>query len=85
MLDSRTQDEACVFNGFKFERTVRLFEHRQLALLDDLRRSEPSSMHGDPCNGVTGGRLVAPSLTFLQCNVQVIDSRWRETLLVAAP
>src|SRR5436309_15639176 len=46
MLDGRTEDEARVINGFKFEGRVRLFEHDQLALIDDLRRSELSLVHG---------------------------------------
>src|SRR5712691_1431702 len=48
MLDGRAQDESRVFKRFKVESTVRLFEHRQLALVHDLRRCQLSSMHGDP-------------------------------------
>src|SRR2546430_16625851 len=33
MLDRRTEDEARVFKGFKFEGCVRFFEHGELALL----------------------------------------------------
>src|SRR5882672_4577622 len=60
MLDRRTQDEARVVERFEFESAVRLFEHRQLALVHDLRRRQLSSMHGDPGNRVLVRRIVAP-------------------------
>src|SRR2546425_7425524 len=62
MLDGRTQDEARVFEGLEFESAVRLFEHRQLALVHDLRRCELSPMHGDPGDRVIVRRIVAPLL-----------------------
>src|SRR5882672_4796667 len=52
MLDGRAQDESRVFERFKVESAVRLFEHRQLALVHDLRRCQLSPMHGDPGDGV---------------------------------
>src|SRR5216684_6070548 len=73
MLDRRAQDEARILKGFKFEGRVRLFEHGQLALVHDLRRSELSLVHGDPGDGVILRRLVAPFLALLQRNVQVVD------------
>lgn len=48
ILDSRTQNETGVFADFEFEVSVRLFEHRQLALAHDLRRGQLSFMQGDP-------------------------------------
>src|SRR5712691_13030985 len=57
MLDRRAQDKARVFARFEFESTVRLFEHRQLALVHDLRRCELSPMHGDPGDGVLVRRI----------------------------
>ena len=44
MLDSRTQNETGVFEGFEFEGSVRLFEYRQLALTYDLWSSQLSFM-----------------------------------------
>src|SRR5947208_4290667 len=73
MLDRRAQDEAGVCKGFEFEGAVRLFEHRQLALIHDLRRSELSLVHGDPRDRVIARRLVTPFLALLQRNVQVVD------------
>src|SRR5712664_2835762 len=70
MLDRRAQDEARAFKGFKFEGPARRFEHGQLAPVHDLRRSEPSPVHGDPGDGVIFRRLVAPSLALLKRNVQ---------------
>jgi hypothetical protein len=52
MLDGRAQDETCVFEGFEFEGSIRLFKNRQLAVIHDLGRSQLSFMHGDPGNGV---------------------------------
>src|SRR6267378_5269231 len=72
MLDGRTQDEARVFEGLEFESAVRLLEHRQLALVDDLRRREISPMHGDPGDRVIVRRLVAPLLAFLQRDIQIV-------------
>src|SRR6266446_10754254 len=80
MLDSRAQDEARVFERFEFERAVRLFEHRQLALVDDLRRCQLSSMHRDPGDRVIVRRIVAPLLAFLQRNVQIVHRRRRGDL-----
>src|SRR6267378_1799296 len=77
MLDGRTQDEARVFEGLEFESAVRLLEHRQLALVDDLRRREISPMHGDPGHRVIVRRIVAPLLALLQRNVQVVHRRRR--------
>src|SRR5882762_152168 len=54
VLDGRTQDKTRVFERFEVESPVRLLEHRQLALVDDLRRCQLSSMHGDP-----GDRVIA--------------------------
>src|SRR5437870_5022058 len=71
MLDGRAQDEARVFEGLEFEGTVGLFEHRQLALVHDLRRRELSPMHGDPGDRMIVRRLVAPFLAFLQRDIQV--------------
>src|SRR5579871_165205 len=62
MPGSRTEDEASVFNGFKFDGTVRLFEHRELAFVDDRRRGQLSLMQGQPGNCVIGRRLVTPFL-----------------------
>src|SRR5882762_3881679 len=71
VLDRRAQDEARVVERFEFEGTVRLFEHRQLALLDDLRRRQLSPMHCDPGDCVLFRRLVAPLLAFLQRDIQI--------------
>src|SRR5437016_12011129 len=62
MLDGRAQDKARVFARFEVESAVRLFEHRQLALVHDLRRCQLSPMHGDPGDGVPVRRIVAPFL-----------------------
>src|SRR5712692_6484320 len=80
MLDGRAQDEARVFERFEVESPVRLFEHRQLALVHDLRRCQLSSMHGDPGDRVIVRRIVAPLLAFLKRNVQVVDGRRRGDL-----
>src|SRR5258708_8287216 len=48
MLDRRAQDKARLFERFKFESAVRLFEHRHLPLVHDLRRSQLSPMHPAP-------------------------------------
>src|SRR5712692_7955880 len=77
MLDSRAQDEARVVERFEFERAVRLFEHRQLALVHDLRRRQLSSMHGDPGNRVRVRRIVAPLLALLQRDIQIVHRRRR--------
>src|SRR5258708_15423934 len=80
MLDRRAQDKARLFERFKFESAVRLFEHRQLALVHDLRRCELPPMHRDPGDRVLVRRIVAPFLAFLQRNVQVVDGRRRGDL-----
>src|SRR5439155_1754499 len=80
MLDGRTEDEARVSKGFKFEGRIRLFEHRQLALIHDLRRSELSLVYGDPRDSVIVRRLVAPFLAFLQRDLEVVDRRRRGDL-----
>src|SRR5712691_1451577 len=77
MLDGRTQDEARVFERFKFEGLVRLLEHRQLALVHDLRRCQLSPMHRDPGNRVPVRRIIAPFLAFLQRHVQIVHRRRR--------
>src|SRR6266853_2515021 len=77
MLDRGTQDKARVFERLEFDGAVRLFEHRQLALVHDLGRCELSPMHGDPANGVIGRRIVAPLLAFLQRDIQIVHRRWR--------
>src|SRR5437667_5640799 len=77
MLDSRAQDEARVVERFEFERAVRLFEHRQLALVHDLRRRQLSSMHGDPGNRVLFRRTIAPLLALRERNVQIVHRRRR--------
>src|SRR6266568_803414 len=77
MLHRRTQDEARVFERLEFERAVRLFEHRQLALVDDLRRCQLSSMHGDPGDRVIVRWLVAPFLALLQRDIQIVHRRRR--------
>src|SRR5439155_2085655 len=77
MLDGRTQDEARLFERFKFESAVRLLEYRQLALVHDLRRCELSPMHRDPGNRVPVRRIVAPFLAFLQRHVQIVHRRRR--------
>ena len=77
MLDSRTQDEARCFKSFKFQRTVRLFEHRQLAPINYFGRRNLSSMHSNPSDCVIGRRLIAPLLALRQRNVQVVDRGWR--------
>src|SRR6266568_5649759 len=75
MLDGRTQDKAGVFERFKFEGPVRLFEHRQLALVHDLRRCQLSPMHGDPGDRVIVRWLVAPFLALLQRDIQIVHRR----------
>src|SRR5712691_11721944 len=77
MLDSRAQDEARVFERFEVKSPVRLFEHRQLALVHDLGRCQLSSMHGDPGNGVLVRRLVAPLLALRERDVQIVHRRRR--------
>src|SRR5437773_2768172 len=77
MLDGRTEDKARVFERFKFESAVRFFEHRQLALVHDLRRCELSPMHGDPGDRVIVRRIVAPLLALLERNVQIVHRRRR--------
>src|SRR3989442_2204328 len=80
MLDRRAQDKARLFEGLEFESAVRLLEHRQLALVHDLRRCQLSPMHRDPGDRVLVRRIVAPFLAFLQRNVQVVDGRRRGDL-----
>src|SRR5712691_820393 len=80
MLDRRAQDKARVFERFKFEGAVRLFEHRKLALVDDLRHCQLSPMHRDPGDRVIVRRIVAPLLALLERNVQVVDGRRRGDL-----
>src|SRR5438034_289708 len=80
MLDGRTEDEARVFRGFKFEGAIRLFEYGQLALIHDLRRSELSLVHGDPRDRVIARRFVTPFLAFLQRDLEVVDRRRRGDL-----
>src|SRR6266581_1327923 len=77
MLHRRTQDEARVFERLEFERAVRLFEHRQLALVHDLRRCQLSSMHGDPGDRVIVRRIVAPFLALRERNIQIVHRRRR--------
>src|SRR6267378_8052718 len=77
MLDGRAQDEARVVEGFEFESAVRLFEHRKVALVHDLRRRQLSSMHRDPGDCVLFRRLVAPLLAFLQRDIQIVHRRRR--------
>src|SRR6266571_7350841 len=77
MLDGRTEDEARVFESFEFESAVRLFEHRQLALVHDLRRCQLSPMHGDPGDRVIVRRIVAPLLALLQRDIQIVHRRRR--------
>src|SRR5712691_129125 len=83
MLDCRAQDESRVFERFKVESAVRLFENRQLALVHDLRRCQLSSMHGDPGNRVPVRRIIAPFLAFLQRHVQIVHRRRRGHLAPA--
>src|SRR3989442_8183253 len=80
MLDSRAQDEAGVVERFEFERAVRLFEHRQLALVHDLRRRQLSPMHGDPGHRVLVRRLVAPLLALRERDIQIVHRRRRGDL-----
>src|SRR5436309_5602473 len=77
MLDRGAQDEARVVERFEFERAVRLFEHRQLALVHDLRRCQLSPMHGDPGDRMIVRRIVAPLLALLQRDIQIVDRRRR--------
>src|SRR5256885_6037682 len=77
MLDGRTEDEARVFDCFKFEGTVRFLEHRELPLVHDLRRCQLSPMHGDPGDRVPVRRIIAPFLAFLQRHVQIVHRRRR--------
>src|SRR6266571_6718627 len=77
MLDGRTEDKARVFACFKFEGLVRLFEHRELALVHDLRRCELSPMHGDPGDRVIVRRIIAPLLALLQRDIQIVHRRRR--------
>src|SRR6267378_214557 len=80
MLDGRTQDEARVVERFEFQSAVRLFEHRQVALVHDLRRCQLSPMHCDPGDCVLFRGLVAPLLAFLQRDIQVVHRRRRRHL-----
>src|SRR5712691_8639081 len=75
MLDGRAQDEARVVERFEFERAVRLFEHRQLALVHDLRRRQLSPMHGDPGHRVRVRRIVAPLLALRERDIQIVHRR----------
>src|SRR5712692_9496732 len=84
MLDSRAQDEAGVVERFEFERAVRLFEHRQLALVHDLRRCELSPMHGDPGDGVIARRIIAPLLALRERDIQIVHRRRRVHLAPAS-
>src|SRR6266480_3166914 len=77
MLDGRTEDKARVFACFKFEGLVRLFEHRQLALVHDLRRCQLSPMHGDPGDRVIVRRIIAPLLALRERNIQIVHRRRR--------
>src|SRR5882672_9314640 len=77
MLHRGAQDEAGVVERFEFEGTVRLFEHRQLALVHDLRRRQLSPMHGDPGHRVRVRRIVAPLLALLQRDIQIVHRRRR--------
>src|SRR6266581_4656726 len=77
MLDGRAQDEARVFARFEVKSPVRLFEHRQLALVHDLRRCQLSSMHCDPGNPVIVRRFVAPFLALRERDIQIVHRRRR--------
>src|SRR5712691_2148326 len=77
MLDGGTQNEARVFKGLKFESAVRLFEHREFALIHARGCGELSFVQSDPGDYVIAGRLVPPFLTLPQRYVQVIDCAWR--------
>src|SRR6266853_1861715 len=77
MLDRRAQDKARLFERFKFESAVRLFEHRQLALVHDLRRCQLSPMHRDPGDRVLVRRIVAPLLAFRERDIQIVHHRRR--------
>src|SRR6266571_3326618 len=77
MLDGRAEDKARVFARFKIKSPVRLFEHRQLALVYDLRRCQLSSMHGDPGDRVIVRWLVTPFLALRERHVQIVHRRRR--------
>src|SRR6266480_716348 len=77
MLDGRAQDKTRVFDCFEFEGTVRFLEHRQLALVRDLRRCQLSSMHGDPGDRVIVRRIIAPLLALRERDIQIVHRRRR--------
>src|SRR5437870_1893204 len=77
MLHRGAQDEARVVERFEFESTVRLLEHRQLALVHDLGRRQLSPMHGDPGHRVRVRRIIAPLLALLQRDIQIVHRRRR--------
>src|SRR6267142_4127717 len=80
MLDRRAEDEARVFEGLEFYGGVRFLEHGQLTPVHDLRRCQLSCVDGDPGDGVSLRRLVAPLLALRERDIQVIEGRRRSDL-----
>src|ERR1700720_2945661 len=61
--------------SFELDCFVRRFEGRQVAVLKLVGDPHSACAHGDPEDGVSGWRLIAPALPFLQSHCEVVD--WR--------
>src|SRR6202040_4337779 len=61
--------------SFELDCFVRRFEGRQVAVLKLVGDRHSACAHGDPEDGVSGWRLIAPALPFLQSHCEVVD--WR--------
>src|SRR6185503_6915231 len=72
------QDEACAsaFHSLKRDRCLAWLEDHEFTARKSLATAECALCNRDPANSVTSRRFIAPTLSWLERDQQVVDPAW---------